>query len=488
MSIELARRLKTRHVNMIAIGGSIGTGIFLASGYSISVAGPGGALAAYTLMAVVVYFLMTSLGEMSAYQPTSGTFCEYSRLYVGESFGIAMGYNYWLNWAITIAAEIAAASLILSYWFPTVNGAIFSGLLFILIFSANMFSVRVYGELEYFMSSVKVAVIIIFIVLGLLTVFQQPQFGFHHWVIGDAPFHNGVMGFITVFLFAGYSFQGTELIGVASGETKDPTVTIPKSIRYVFWRLTLFYVLSIGVITLLIPYTDNHLTYQDNVSMSPYTLIFSRYLTNYAGDLVNFVILIAVISAANASMYSATRILWYLGRNGQAPKILGKLNPYAVPTAALIASALIGSIVFLSSIFGNGVLFAYLVQCSSLAGFIAWFGIALSHYQFRKHYLDQLGGLRILPYKAKFYPYAQLFAMVALGFIIIAQVVPIIMQPNSHFLDLLVTYAAAIFFAIFYCLHKYGKRLREVFFSQKKAIRIKNKENFYIRKNNLLEK
>src|SRR5579863_7551946 len=120
MSTELSQRLKTRHVNMIAIGGSIGTGIFLASGYTVSVGGPGGALLAYALMALIVYFLMTSLAEMSAFKPSSGTFCEYSTIYVGKSFGMAMGYNYWLNWAITIAVDISAASLIMSYWFPTV--------------------------------------------------------------------------------------------------------------------------------------------------------------------------------------------------------------------------------------------------------------------------------------------------------------------------------------------------------------------------------
>src|SRR3989338_1626793 len=145
MSDNLAQKLQTRHLNMIAIGGSIGTGIFLASGYSISIGGPGGALLAYSLMAIIVYFLMTSLAEMSVYKPSSGTFCEYSCLYVGESFGIAMGYNYWLHWAITIAAEISAASLIMSYWFPQVNGIIFSAFFFA-IFLCNFFSVRLFGE------------------------------------------------------------------------------------------------------------------------------------------------------------------------------------------------------------------------------------------------------------------------------------------------------------------------------------------------------
>ncbi len=463
MSTGLAKRLQTRHVNMIAIGGSIGTGLFLASGYSVSVGGPGGALLAYTLMALIVYFLMTSLCEMSAFNPSSGTFCEYSSLYVGKSFGAAMGYNYWLNWAITIAADISAASLILSYWFPHVNGALFSIVIFCIIFLCNVFSVKVYGEIEYTMSFVKVAVIIAFILLGIFAIFQQPEFGLHNWTMGDAPFHGGFLGFITVFLFAGFSFQGTELVGVASGETENPAVTIPKSIKYVFWRLTLFYVLSIAVITLLIPYNDLRLTYQDKVSMSPYTLIFSTYFSHYAGDIINFVILIAVLSAANASMYSSTRILWYLGKTGQVPAIFGRLNPYAVPITALIASGLVGSLVFLSSIVGNGLLFAYLIQISSLSGFIAWFGIALSHYQFRRKYLAKAGGLKILPYRAKFYPYAQIISMVALLFVIIAQIIPVVHDQNYQFTDLILTYSSVLLFLVLFLGHKFfSKKLAPI--------------------------
>jgi len=187
--MALSQKLESRHVSMIAIGGSIGTGLFLASGYSISVGGPGGALFAYALMSIIVYFLMTSLGELSTYKPSSGSFCEYTTLYVGKSFGFAMGYNYWLNWAITIAAEISAASLIMGYWFPDVNGVWFSIVFFVLIFFSNIFSVRVYGEVEYLMSFVKVAVVIVFIALGAFAIFHEPSFGVNRWTVGDAPFH-----------------------------------------------------------------------------------------------------------------------------------------------------------------------------------------------------------------------------------------------------------------------------------------------------------
>lgn len=466
MSEQLSRDLQSRHLSMIAIGGAVGTGIFLASGYTVFIGGPGGALVAYTLMAIIVYFLMTSLAEMSVFKPSSGTFCDYSSAYVGQSFGTAMGYNYWLNWAITIAAEISAAALIMNYWFPQINGAMFSFIFFIAIFLCNIFSVRLFGEVEYVLSFTKVLVIIAFIILGLAMVWEQPQFGIQHWKIGDAPFHQGWYGFIAVFLFAGFSFQGTELIGVASGEAREPEKSIPKAIKYVFWRLTLFYVLSIAIITLLIPYTDPRLTYQDNIMTSPYTLIFSHYISNYAADFVNFIILIAVLSAANASMYSSTRILWYLGKTRQVPKIFGKVNSSAVPLMALLASALIGSLVFLSSFIGNGKLFTYLVQISSLSGFIAWFGIALSHYQFRRKVLPQIGGTNILHYKAKFYPYAQLISMIVLIFVIVAQFIPLIKNTDYVFTDVLVIYSSVWMFLIFYLTHKFKlvNRFRTIFY------------------------
>ncbi len=450
---NLSQRLHSRHVNMIALGGSIGTGIFLASGYAITVGGPGGALFAYIIMAVIVYFLMTSLGEMSTNKPSAGSFCDYSTLYVGKSFGFAMGYNYWLNWAITIAAEISAAAIIMSYWFPGVESVIFSGIFFVIIFLLNIFSVRVYGETEYWFSIMKVAIIIIFIILGVIAVLRLPHFGTTNWHIGDAPFHAGFLGFLTVFLFAGFSFQGSELVGVASEETKEPQKNIPKSIKRVFWRLCLFYVLSIGIISLLIPYTNPNLANQSDVTMSPYTIIFQQYLSHYAASFVNFVILVAILSAANASMYSATRILWYLGKTKQAPSAVQKVNSHGVPMLALILTAVIGGLVFISSYMDNGVLFNYLVQISSLSGFIAWFGIALSHYKFRKDYLPTHGGFDSLIYKAKFYPYAQIISMLFILFIVAAQFLTVGSEGRT-FWGLVTVYSSVILFIVIYFGHK----------------------------------
>jgi lysine-specific permease len=465
---HLEKKLESRHINMIALGGSIGTGIFLASGYSIFIGGPGGAMIAYFLMAIIVYFLMTSLGEMSTYKPSSGSFCDYSKVYVGESFGFAMSYNYWINWAITIAAEVSAGALVMGYWFPHINPVYFSLAIFFLVVFSNLFSVKVYGEIEYWLSFLKVSVIIVFILLGLFTVVDHVHFGsdswhlkdtaFHNWNIGDAPFHQGWFGFISAFLFAGFSFQGTELVGVASGETKDPEKSIPKSIKLVFWRLTLFYVLSIGIISLLLPYNDPLLSQQDSITASPYTIIFNEYVGRYAADVMNFIILTALVSAANASMYSASRILWYMGKDGLTPAVFKYANKRGVPLPALLATAAIGSLVFLSSFIGNGTFFSYVVQISSLCGFIAWFGIALSHYKFRKNYLPKNGGVDALKYKAKFYPFAQVISMIVIVFIVLAQFIT--MNGRYDAFDFVMIYSSVIlFFAIFFG-HKIYRKMK----------------------------
>jgi lysine-specific permease len=457
---NLKKKLEARHVNMIAIGGSIGTGIFLTSGYSIFIGGPGGALIAYAIMALIVYFLMTSLGEMSTHKPSSGSLCDYSNLYVNKSFGFAMGYNYWFNWAITIAAEISAASLIINYWYPNISPVWFSLIFFISIFICNIFSVKVYGEVEYWLSFIKVSIIIIFIVLGIMTIYQQPSFGIHRFHIGDAPFHMGWIGFINVFLFAGFSFQGTELVGVASGETNNPEKSIPKAIKLVFWRLTLFYILSIAIISLLINYYDPKLASQDNVHMSPYTLVFAKYIGNISANIINLIILIALISAANASMYSSTRILWYLSETKQAPKFISKINKKGVPIIALLITSLVGSVVFTSSLVGNGIVFTYLVQISSLCGFIAWYGIAYSHYCFRKKILPTIGGESILKYKAKFYPYMQIISMIIILLIIFAQFLTL--NKNYTKLDFIMLYSSIILFTLLYVGHKLYVKYKKI--------------------------
>ena len=249
----------------------------------------------------------------------------------------------------------------------------------------------------------------------------KPAFGFHNFFISDGPFHHSWLGFLSVFLIAGFSFQGSELIGISAGETKDPKTNIPKAVRTVFWRLILFYVFTTLFISLLLPFNSAALANQNSVDSSPFTLVFQNYFgVGFATNFINAIVLTAVVSAANASMYAATRTLWYMGSIGQAPKVFGKTTRKGVPIPALLLTAAVGSLVFLSSLIGNGNLFVIFMTVSSLCGFIAWFGIALSHYCFRKYYIKDR--LHKLTYRAKLFPFAPIVAMLMIILIIGGQI------------------------------------------------------------------
>lgn len=453
---NVKRALKTRHLSMIALGGSIGTGLFVASGSAISTAGPGGALVAYIGIGLMVYFLMTSLGEMATYLPVTGSFATYSRRFVDPALGFAMGWNYWFNWAITLAVDISTAAIVLRYWFPHVPSWVFSLGALIIIFLINALSVASFGETEYWMSLIKVVTVLIFLVVGFLTIVGI--MGGHatyleNFAYKKAPFVGGVPSILTVFVVAGFSFQGTELIGITAGESKNPAKSIPKAIKQVFWRILLFYILAIFVIACLIPYTSPNLLGSDasDITISPFTLVFKRAGLASAASVMNAVILTSVVSAANSGMYASTRMLFALGVSGDAPKIFGKVNGRGIPMPALLGTTLVGLLTFLSSIFGEQI-YSFLVSASGLTGFIAWVGIALAHYRFRRAFKVQGKDLSQLRYKAKWFPVGPLLALIICLLVIVGQ--DIKSFANLDWQAISVTYMSVPLFIILYLYYK----------------------------------
>ncbi|MGE8017318.1 amino acid permease [Peribacillus frigoritolerans] len=419
------RQLKARHMTMIAIGGSIGTGLFLASGATIQSAGPGGALAAYACIGIMVYFLMTSLGEMATYMPVSGSFSTYATRFVDPAFGFALGWNYWFNWAVTLAVEIAAAAIIMKFWLPDVPSLIWSALFLGIVFTLNALSIKSYGESEYWFALIKVVAIICFIIIGLLTIlgiFGGKVIGFENFTMDEAPFKGGFLSIISIFLIAGFSFQGTELVGIAAGESEEPEKNVPNAIRQVFWRILLFYIGAILILGLLIPYTSPSLLNGDveNISVSPFTLVFERAGLAFAASVMNAVVLTSLLSAGNSGLYASTRMLWSMAKDNQAPKFLAKVNHRGIPMNALIMTSLIGGLAFLTSIFGDHV-FTWLLNASGLTGFIAWIGIAISHYRFRRAYVAQGGDLNELKYKAKWFPFGPILSFTLCMLVIAGQ-------------------------------------------------------------------
>ncbi|WP_119342675.1 amino acid permease [Facilibium subflavum] len=452
---------------MIALGGAIGTGLFLASGSAISQAGPGGALVAYGLVAIVVYLLMTSLGEMATYAPTTGTFNKYSEKFVDPAFGFAMGWNYWFNWAITIASELLAAGFLMQFWFPETPVVMWSGIFFFLIMGINIFSVRLYGESEYWMSLIKVAFIVIFLVVGILAIFGISKnghtVGFSNWQIGHAPFNGGIFTILGVFLVAGYSFQGAEIVGVAAGEAKNPKKAIPKAIKSTFWRLTLFYVLALGVVGFLVPYTASWLANPNsNVAMSPFTMVFDNAGFSYAASLVNVVLVTAVLSAANSCVYTSSRTLWYLAKSKQAPKFFAQTNHKGTPVWGILITALMGAAFFLASFISNGIVFNWLINLISLCGYISWLSIAITHLRFRRAYIKQGRQLSDLTYRSKFFPYGPVIAIVAILIMMFGMQFEALWRHTATWVNFLATYSGVILFMAAFLIYKWVKKTKFV--------------------------
>jgi lysine-specific permease len=470
-TMQLQRKLGARHLNMIAIGGSIGTGLFLASGATIANAGPGGALLAYALIGVMIYFLMTSLGELATHNPTSGAFFTYGTKYVEGGFGFALGWNYWYNWAITVAFELVAVQFIMKFWFPDIPGVYWSAIFLAIIFGINALTVKGFGESEFFFSLVKVVAIIAFIIIGIWMIVKimltPGAEAFANWSIGDAPFVGGFQALIGVAMIAGFSFQGTEMVGVAAGESKDPKKTIPVAIKQIFWRILLFYIVCIFIIGTLIAYNDPRLLQAaatDNIALSPFTLLYEKAGFAFAASIMNAVILTAILSAGNSGMYSSTRMLFDMARKGSAPKLFGRLDPRGVPMNALYATTAIAALCFLTTLFGEQEVFNWLLNMSGMCGFIVWLGIAISHYRFRKGYLAQGYKLEDLAYRAKFFPFAPWFAFILCAIVVLGQNYQDVLA--GQWMGVLSTYISIPLFLAIWFGYKWKKKSKLVSYQE----------------------
>ena len=468
---ELRRSLKARHLSMIAIGGSIGTGLFVASGASVAQVGPGGALLTYLVIGLMVFFIMTSLGEMAAFMPVSGSFATYSSRYVDEGFGFALGWNFWFSWAVTVAVDLVAAQLIMAYWLPDIPGYWWSMGFLALVFFLNAFSVRGFAESEYWFSLIKVVAVIVFIGTGLLMIAGILHGGADvaaNWTVGDAPFVGNFATMVSVAMIVAFSFQGVELIGIAAGESENPRKNVPKAVRQVFWRILLFYVLAIAVIGSLIPYTDPHLLRNDvhDIAVSPFTLVFERAGLLSAAAVMNAVILTSVLSAGNSGMYAATRMLYTMAVEGKAPRIFKRVHANGVPVFALVATAVLAGLCFLSSVSDAQIGYIWLINTAGMTEFIVWMGISISHYRFRKGYVLHGHDLNDLPYRAGQFPLAPMLAFTMCLVITLGQNYQAFLQDSINWAEVIATYIGIPLFLAVWLGYRLVKKTRFVRYAE----------------------
>ncbi|WP_159612754.1 amino acid permease [Glutamicibacter sp. JC586] len=410
----LRRTMTSRHLVMIALGGVIGSGLFVSSGYTISQAGPFGAVLAYAVGALVAYMVMSGLGELSAKHPVAGGFHAHATRDLGPAWGFATAWLYWLCWAVALASEFTAAGLLMQRWFPDVSVWIFSLIFAALLFTLNAISSRVFGESEFWFSLIKVAAVLLVIVVGLATILginpasEAGTIGFSNFHTEHGLFPTGITGVLVTILSVFYAFSGTELIGVAAGEAKDPQLSIPRAIRTAVVRLTVFFIGAIVVVAAIIPWA------QAGANESPFVTILDVAGLPAGADLMNFVIITALLSAGNSGLYSCARMLHSMGAAGQAPKALSKTNNRGIPMLALSLSMLGGLVSLLSSVIAAESLFLALVSVAGFAVVAVWIVICASHISFRRHYVAEHGSTDSLPYKAPLFPILPIIALILL--------------------------------------------------------------------------
>ncbi|KAF7188723.1 putative amino-acid permease PB1C11.02, partial [Pseudocercospora fuligena] len=419
----LARKLSARQVQMIAIGGTIGTGLFLGTGTSLAKGGPASMLIAYAIVGAIVYMTMLALGEMAAFIPVAGSFCTFAGRFVDDAFGFALTWNYWFNDAVSTASDVIAAQLLLQYWTDNFPGWAISLILLIVIIGLNIVTVRLYGEIEYWLSFLKVVTIIIFIILGIAVNCggntQHEYIGTRYWYQGDAPFVNGIGGFASVFVTAAFAYGGTESIAITAGETKNPAKNLPRVVRNVFWRILIFYILAILMIGLNAPYDYPDLANRDS-HVSPLTIVFQMAGSTIAGSFINAVVMTSVISAGNHALYAGSRLMYTLAVNRHAPQFLGKLNRNQVPWVAVLITSVISGLCFGASYIGAGQLWTWLQNIVGVSNQLSWIAINFASLRFRSG-LRKQGLEHLLPFKNWTYPYGPLAAVFLNSFLVLVQ-------------------------------------------------------------------
>ncbi|WP_312282791.1 phenylalanine transporter [Pseudescherichia sp.] len=393
----LQRGLQNRHIQLIALGGAIGTGLFLGIGPAIQMAGPA-VLLGYGIAGIIAFLIMRQLGEMVVEEPVSGSFSHFAWKYWGPFAGFLSGWNYWVMFVLVGMAELTAAGIYMQYWLPDVPTWIWAAAFFIIINAANLVNVRLYGEMEFWFALIKVLAIIAMIGFGLWLLFSGH--GGEHASVDNLWQHGGFLatgwhGLIMSLAVIMFSFGGLELIGITAAEARDPQKTIPKAVNQVVYRILLFYIGSLVVLLALYPWVNV------KADSSPFVMIFHELDSNIVASALNFIILVASLSVFNSGVYSNSRMLFGLSMQGNAPAFLTRVNARGVPVNSLFLSAAITSLVIVINYLLPKEAFGLLMALVVATLLLNWIMICLAHLKFRAAMRRQG---RVTQFKALHYP------------------------------------------------------------------------------------
>lgn len=375
--------LKNRHLSMIAIGGVIGAGLFVGSGSGIAAAGPG-ILLSYALVGAMVVFVMRMLGEMAAANPTSGSFSAYADRALGRWAGFTIGWLYWFFWVVVLAVEATAGAAILNGWIPAVPQWAWALIVMIVLTATNLASVSSYGEFEFWFAGIKVVAIAAFIVIGGLAMFgmlpgsDNPGAGLDNLTSHGGFLPNGPGAILTGVLMVVFSFMGSEIVTLAAGESEDPQRAVRQATNSVIWRIGVFYLGSILVVVSLLPWDSKEIA-----DKGSYVAALDTIGIPHAGQIMNVIVLTAVLSCLNSGLYTASRMAFSLGQRGDAPKAFSVVNKRGVPMAAILGSVVFGFISVIFNYVWPDTVFKFLLNASGAIALFVWLVICVTQLKFR---------------------------------------------------------------------------------------------------------
>jgi amino acid transporter len=463
---DLHRGLKSRHIQLIALGGCIGTGLFVGSGAALAKCGPAGLLTGYLILSTVIYFVMNNLGEMVCYLPQKGgTVSDLAKRYVGPSLGFATGWIYYYTFVILICSEITAAAIVIEYWTTKVHIAVWIVIFLVVIIGLNFLAVQFYGEAEFWFASLKIFCILGLIIVGIVIFFgggpnQTHVLGFHYWKTPGAFAYHLLPGntgrFLdcwTAVIKSGFAFiVGPELVAVATAETQRPRRNIAKASNRFVYRLMFFYVVGSIVIGVIVPYNNpNLLSGTGNAAASPFVIGIQLVGIKVLNHIINACILTSAWSSGNSFYYAASRFLKNMAEDGDAPKIFAKTNKYGVPWIACILTGCVSLLSFLNVSNSGSKVFAWFSNLCTISGFIGWIIIGITYLRWRKAVMYN-GLWDRVPFKTPFQPYGTYYFIFVITLICITNGYAVFFDFNGA--DFVAAYLTLPVFFLLYFGHK----------------------------------
>lgn len=387
----LKKKLKQRHQTMLAIGGTLGTGLFIGLGYSLA-SGPGSLLIGFLLVGTSMFCVVQSAAELSCQFPVSGSYATHVSRFIDKSIGFTVSTNYALAWLISFPSELIGLSMTVAYWNKSVNPCVWIAIFYVFVMILNLCSVEAFAETEFLLSIIKVIAIIIFIIIGIVLVCgggpnSQGYIGTHYWHDPGSFAHPVFKSLCNTFVSAAFSFGGSELVLLTAAESKD-VGAISRAAKGTFWRIAIFYITTVVVIGCLVPYNDERLlggSSSEDVTASPFVIALANAgsMGSKVANFMNVIILIAVLSVANSCVYASSRVIQALGASGQLPSICGYIDKKGRPLVGIGICGIFGLLGFLVASDNEGTVFTWLFALCSISSFFTWFCICFSQVRFR---------------------------------------------------------------------------------------------------------